>query len=373
MKKIICLVSLVMFIQMSKAQVLLNLQLPATGIYLKSQLWNFSIINPGTQNITVKIEMTFTDVSNNQRVFTASSREFQLTQQVTPLQASNLIPLIYNITNNSYNINVSPDGFLPIGRFEVCYAVMKLNPEGTDKLTEECETIEVEPVSPPILIEPGNEETTDLLRPFFTWIPPSPVASFNSLSYDWTLVEVLGYQNPSDAIQQNVATHSQQGLTANSFLYPSSLPELDTSKIYAWQVAAKSSNNAISKSEIWTFRVRKYGLDTVRSITGGYYIPLKRENDAAYATITGVLRFEYLNEINDTAASIRFYDISSPNRNIIIPDSPFVKLRFGQNFIKKDFSTLPGMLDKHIYLFELVNSKQEIWYLKFEYRKPDNN
>lgn len=373
MKRIILLFALLTAMYMGKAQVLLNLQIPVTGVYLKSQLWNFSIINTGAQNINVRIEMTFTDISNNQRVFTATSRTFLLSQQVTLLQATDLTPLIYNIVNSGYNVDLNPNGFLPVGQFEVCFAVMKLTGEVYEKLTEECETIDVEPVSPPILIEPGDEEVIDVLRPFFTWIPPSPAASFNNLNYDWVLVEVLGSQNSADAIQQNIAIHSQQGLPVNSYLYPSSLPELDTSKTYAWQIAAKSSNNAISKSEIWTFRVRKYGLDTTQIISRGFYVPLKRENDAAYITSTGVLRYEYLNEINDSIASMRFYDVTSTSRNVITPDSAFVKLRFGQNFIETDYTYLPGMIDKHIYLFELTNSKEEKWYLKFEYRKPDNN
>lgn len=364
---------LVVLLQLSSAQVLLNLQLPATGIYIKSQLWSFSIINTGAQSINVKIEMTFTDVSNNQRVFTASSNTLKLTREVTQLQAADLAPIIYNVNNTGYNVDVNPNGFLPIGQFEVCFAVMQITNETTNNLTEECETIEVEPVSPPILIEPADEEVTDVLRPFFTWVPPSPVASFNNLNYDWTLVEVQLSQNPADAIQQNIALHSQQGLPVNSLLYPSSLPELDTSKLYAWQVAAKSSNNAIAKSEVWTFKVRKYALDSSRLFTQGYYVPLKRQNDAVYTNMTGVVRYEYLNEINDSVAVIRFYDVSSTSRNMIIPDSPFVKLRFGQNYIETDIGDLAGMIDKHIYLLELVNSKEEKWYLKFEFRKPDSN
>ncbi len=373
MKRIILLIGFAAFMQAGVAQVLLNLQLPASGIYLKTQLWNLSVINTGVQNINVKIEMTFTDISNNQRVFTASSRLFILSQQVTQLQASDLAPVLYNIVNNSYNVDVNPNGFLPVGQFEVCFAVMKSNGETFDKLTEECETIEIEPVSPPILIEPGNEENIDELRPFFTWLPPSPATGFYNLNYDWLLVEVLGTQNAGDAIQQNIAVYSQEDISVNSILYPSSLPELDTIKTYAWQVAAKSSNNAISKSEIFTFRVRKYGLDSSLIISTGYFVPLKRENDAAYTNTTGLLRYEYLNEINDSTAFIRIDDITGTLRNVLTVDTAFVELKFGQNFIETNFSDLPGLINKHVYLFTLLNSKEEKWYFKFQYIKPENN
>jgi hypothetical protein len=50
-----------------------------------------------------------------------------------------------------------------------------------------------------------------------------------------------------------------------------------------------------------------------------------------------------------------------------------VKLRFGYNYLLTDLLNNSGIKDKHIYLFELVNSKQEHWYLKFEYRAPATN
>ena len=373
MKKLLLALLLLLLFKEGKNQVLINLQLPAAGISLKNQLWNLSVVNTGTPNINVKIDMTFTDVANNQIVFTASTRTFSLTQQVTTLRENDLLPIIYNILNSSYNVDANLNGFLPIGNFEVCFAVMKVNAETFDKLAEECDVIEVEPVSPPILIEPADEDSLYQVRPFFTWIPPSPSSSFNNLSYDWKLVELTGIQNAADAIQQNVPLYSAEGVMTNSLLYPVSVPPLDTGKIYAWQVAAKSSNNAISKSEIWTFKIKKDVETEVTSVSNGSYIPLINKSEASYSTVTKELRFEYLNEINDTSVSINYYDITSASRPVIATDTAFKRIHFGQNFITIPVEDLPAFTNKHIYLFELVNSKQERWYLKFEYRKPENN
>jgi hypothetical protein len=157
-------------------------------------------------------------------------------------------------------------------------------------------------------------------------------------------------------------------------LYPSSLPELVTDKTYAWQVAAKSANNAIAKSDIWTFTVKQYTPDTVQNKGGnGYYVPLKRENDAAYSTSTGMVRYEYLNEINDTTAKISICEITGTARTPVNLETDRVKLRFGYNYLLTDLMNNSGMKDKHIYLLELINSKQERWYLKFEYRAPATN
>ena len=374
MKKMTILVVLLLGLLSAGGQVLLNLQLPPSGIYLKSQLWNFSVINTSGQPISIKIEMTFTDAANAQRIMTASSGIVTLTQQVTQLQSANLVPIVYSIINNTYNIDTNPNGFLPVGRFDVCFAVMQVNLDVTDKLAEECETIEVEPASPPILVEPADGDQSDVTRPFFTWVPPAPLASFSNLRYDWILVEVQGNQTPADAIQQNLPVYAQQDLAVSSLLYPASLPELGTNKTYAWQVAAKSSNNAIAKTDIWTFTVKQYTPDTVQNRDSkGYYVPLKRENDAAYTTSTGLVRYEYLNEINDTAARISICEITGTARTPVNLNTNQVKLRYGYNYLLTNLMSNSDMKDKHIYLLELINSKQERWYLKFEYRAPANN
>lgn len=372
MKKIISILLLIVSLQ-SRAQVLLNLQIPFSGVYIKSQLWNFSIINPGSQNISIKIEMTFSDAVNGQQIFTASSSVFTLNQQVTMLQAADFAPIVYNVVNSNYNIDTNPNGFLPVGQFDVCFAVMEIHAETTEKLTEQCEGIEVEPISPPLLIAPSDGEVTDYTKPLFTWVPPAPFANFNNLTYDWVLVEVTGNQNPSDAIEQNLPIYSEQGLTNNSLLYPPSLPDLDTSKVYAWQVGANSSNNAIAKSEIWTFKTRLYGLDTLYANTDAFYTALRKVNDASYITSTGIVRFEYMNEIKDSIAFINFYDLNSTSRSSLNAALMPVNLRFGQNFIRIDLGTLNGIVHGHIYLLELINNKNEKWYLKFEYRSSDNN
>jgi hypothetical protein len=354
MKKMMILLVLLTGLFGARSQVLLNLQLPPSGIYLKSQLWNFSIVNTAGQPIHVKIEMTFTDAANGQRIMTASSGIVLLTQQVTQLQSANLNPIVYSIISNVYNMDTNPNGFLPVGRFDVCYAVMQVNQDVTDKLTEECETIEVEPASPPILVEPADGSQSDITRPFFSWVPPAPVASFNNLMYDWVLVEVQGNQSPADALMQNAPVHTQQNLAVNSLQYPPALPELGYDKTYAWQVAAKSSNNAIAKSDIFTFSIKQYTPDTLQRPGGnGYY--------------------EYLNDINDTAARISICEITGTARTRINLDNDAVKLRFGYNYLVTDAGNSSGLKDKHIYLLELINSKQERWYLKFEYRAPATN
>ncbi len=371
MKKIFVL-PFMLLVQWAYGQVLLTSQIPYTGLYMKSQLWNFSVVNMGDAPVNIRVELTFSNASTGQVLFTAKSGMYPLTQKVSQLQYHNLSPVLYTIVDNTFNINPNPEGLLPIGRFVVCYSVVLES--GANKVDEECTAIEVEPISPPVLISPGNYESSDSRRPFFSWIAPAPSFGFNNLSYDFSLVSVDGTQTPGDAIQQNLPIFSQSNFAFNSFLYPASLPELDTSKLYAWQVTAKGSDNAFAQSEIFSFKVRQYNMDTSQStVIPDFYVPLKKENDASYYVFSNEVNYQYLNEINDSFSTYNIFDISGAVPKNIVIAAPLTNLKYGQNFISTDISGYTGFVAKHMYLLELINSRQEHWYLKFEYRKPVNN
>lgn len=354
-----------------KAQVVLNMQLPPMGLTIKPQLWNLSLINTGSENVFVRIEMVMTDVSTNQRVLSGTSKVITLARGAKQVQMNDLMPITYNAGSPGYSVDPSPNGFLPTGVFNICYSVIKVVNDGSEQLSEECETLEIEPISPPQLIIPLDEEQVDITRPFFAWMPPSPYNTLNSLLYDWVLVEVQPTQSTADAIQQNVPVLSRQNLSFTSFQYPLSSPELDSSKLYAWRITAKNNMLPIGNSEVWSFKVRKYGQDTISGIGSGYFAKLHREEDAAFIISTGVLRFEYMNDINSASINLRLFDISSANRKQVSLDSTNKQIRIGQNFVQVDLRENNGMVHKHMYLLEVQNARMERSFLKFEYRKED--
>lgn len=353
-------------------QVLISFQVPPSGIYTKSQLWNFSVVNTEQSGVNIFIEIIVTDIANNQTVFVGRSGIYTLTQNFAQLQAGNLSPIVYSSVNSAYNIDANPDGFMPIGKFSVCCAVYMEN--GGPKGDGDCTTVEVEPLSPPLLVAPADQEVSGNRRPFFTWIPPTPAIGFNNLTYDFSLVTVESLQTPIEAIQQNMPLHYQNNLPENSMAFPASLADLDTSKLYAWQVSANSSNNPVAKSEVFTFKVEQYDLDTVQlKVPADYYVPLKKENDATCYLFGNEVKFQYHNESNDSTCYLSIYDISGSVPKTVVQGSTELHLKFGQNFIAFSVKDYPNILNKHIYLIELVNSKQEKWHLKFDYRKPQTN
>jgi hypothetical protein len=344
----------------------ITLQLPPAGITVKSQLWNFSLLNASGNDMDVQVEVTLTDLSTNQRVLTGSSRLFRLPKGIKQVQAADVTPVTYNVNNPSYGVDASPVGFLPIGSFAVCFSVLKINNDATERLGEECETVEIEPINPPMLVLPEDSGHIEQTRPLFTWLPPSPFNLFNNIRYDWVLVAIMPTQTAAAAVQDNVPVLSQSNTGSNTFQYPLSLPELDSSKLYAWQVTAKNNNSPIAKSEIWTFRIVKENSVTIIKTVNKVYAKLRRYNDASFVQSGNTLYYEYLNEINDPSAAVKVWDISSNTRKELLLDNARPVLQFGQNFMSLDLSN-QQLVNKHVYLFELTNSKNEQWYLKFEY------
>jgi hypothetical protein len=350
------------------AQVTINLQLSPVGIVQKNQLWNLSLINSGTAGMLIKLNMVMTDMATGQPVLSASTNTINLSAGSRIIQYAELLPITYTVLNSNYNVDPSSTGFLPVGNFNVCYQAMKQGPEGFKDITEECTSIEIEPLTPPYLSLPENEAAIEEDRPFFTWLPPNPTSLFNNLSYSFKLVEVLHKQQGSEAIQQNLPIVFLPGITGNSFNYPGANPRLDTGKTYAWQVVANNNNLRIATSEVWTFTVKRNEQGKPVLADAPFY-KLKTETGTAYFVCNGVLKYEYINELNDQKAALNIYDISNKSKKQLLKEVA-QNLKDGQNLISIDLKE-DGLKKGHIYLVELINSRNEIWNCSFEY-KPTN-
>lgn len=355
---------------LNNAQVVMQPQAPPLGLTIKPQLWNLALVNATKEPLNVRIEMTMTDVSTNQRVLTGTTRSFILPDGAKQVQAKDVIPVTYNAGSSLYSIDPSPEGFLPTGVFNICYTLIG-SPKGVAEttITESCETYEIEPLSPPQLVSPMEQENIETPRPLFTWLPPAPLNNFSRLTYDWILVELQPTQSPADAIQMNMPVHTRQQIEFTNFQYPQMAPALDTAKTYAWRVTAKNNLVVVANSEVWTFRIPGNKPDSIFNNNPGYYARLHSTEDAAFTICNGVLRLEYNNLNNQQQLQFRLFDITSSARKEINMGEQQQLMKPGQNFLNIDLRGMAGMVQQHFYLLQVQGANNEKWYLKFEYKK----
>lgn len=349
-------------------QLTVNIILPPSGMMEKQQLWNIFATNTETSPLSVQAQITFSELETGQPVFTASS-SFTVGTGTRQLSATSIDPVQYNILNPDYRIDPGPTGLLPIGSFSVCYdfLVTKYN-----KVVRECQQITVPPLGPLLLNQPSDQAELSELHPMFNWLPPSPVNSLANLRYELRLTEILPGQSAADAIHDNIPVATIRNLATNNFQYSQGLPALSPNTHYAWQVIAFNNLTETGKSETWSFHTKQDAAIVALSRQEPAYIKLEKEGmQNGYAVFWGNLRFDYLNETSDSVWHILVEDLSTSKHTSFALSFDTLKLKRGPNLLHYNATEDSRFINKHLYLLKVPNSRNEIWQIRFEYRKPD--
>ena len=358
-KKTVLLLSIVLLSVAVRAQISMTLQVPPFGVLMKNQLWNMTLINTSNVAAAVQLGMTMIDEKTNQPVLSASVPTIIVNRGVRQIQAKDLNPIIYAYESVAIT-DRNPNGLLPVGQYRVCYTVSRGPDAGAP--IENCIELAVDPLSPPLLNTPADQAQIYTVSPQFTWLPPTPAGIFSDLSYDLVLVEVLSGQATADAIQQNVPIYSG-GLIRDQYLnYATSYASLDTGRLYAWRIVAMNNGQPAAMSDIWTFRVVNPPVPSLHT-TNNPYLSLKRGLDPSVAAGTANMRFNYDNAPADTAAHYTITSLSDRGNPVVQQGQ--LSLRRGQNLLQVTLSKTAGYDSKKIYLFQLINSRNETWTLKF--------
>jgi len=357
----------------SSAQVLLLPQLSRTGILQKQQLWNMTLTNTGNDPLNGHLQIMMTDMGTGLPVLSAVGKPLTLMPGNNQVNATLMEPVQYTPLDGNYMFDPAPNGFLPFGNFEVCFSFFKHEYDAVIQVSEECDYIEVEPLSPPQLVLPWNEAQETQLLPSFNWLPPSPSSFFNNLRFEFDLVEINPGQSAADAIQDNLPLYHQTNLVQAFLVYPNAAPPLQYDKEYAWRISATSNNVTVSRSEVWIFSLVQEKSPSVARSNNLPYVKLVMEELPAYSVQVDYLKFEYINETADTAWKIKVYDLSIGNRDTVSLRWDTIPLRYGQNLVNMDLTGSSPLISNHSYLLELRNSREEIWRLRFEFRRRENN
>lgn len=371
--KILITCLLLISVLTSTAQVIVTPQLQRTGILQKQQLWNMLLTNTAQANVDGHLEVVLADIQTGQPILSGVGKTFSITPGNMQVNAALMEPIQYTQLNGNYVIEPGPNGFLPLGNFSVCISYFRHVHDAVDQLAEECDFIEIEPLSPPQLVLPWNEAQETQTNPSFSWLPPAPASFFSNLRYDIDVVAINPGQSAADAIQQNIPLLHQAQLVQSYLLYPTSSPPLQVGKQYAWRVTATSNGAVVSRSEIWEFTIISEN-DVPKIKTNNLpYIKLVKDELPAYSLQVDYLKFDYLNEAADSTWNIRVYDLTSGSNDTIPLRADTIPLKYGQNLVNIDLTGQNSFTPQHFYLLELRNTRSEIWRMRFEFRRKENN
>jgi hypothetical protein len=236
------------------AQITIQPAIPAVGLIQKNQLWNVMIINSSNKQYDCRLELVLRDRSNGQEVMTATTGLFTIAAGAKQLNAAVVNPVQYNYILPA--INNKLQGLVPAGAYTACYALLSVAAKEVH-LAEECIPFDAEPLSPPMLIFPGDSALLQNAPTQLSWIPPTPDGMFDRLRYEIIITEIMEGQKAGEAIQENIPFYSDATLYNTMLNYPGSAVSFEKNKWYAWQVVAKDDRNYAGKSEVWVFKINK--------------------------------------------------------------------------------------------------------------------
>jgi hypothetical protein len=346
------------------AQVSMTVQLPPAGVLLKAQLWNIVLVSASNATVNVRVTMRLMDARNNQPVLTAMTRTVVINKGARQLQSADFMPVQYEYFSPVVDRNVN--GFLPAGNYLACYSLIVEGDKSGNQPGEDCIPFTIEPLSPPLLNSPANQSELITALPQFTWLPPAPLNMFNDLNYEMILTEVRPGQSAEESIQQNIPVFRAPRLKNIFVNYPSGALQLDTASTYAWSVIARNGNLFAAQTEVWTFRVKenKYSNGDINSA----YVQLRKELDGSVMHSDRMLQLSYNNETADSTAHYELISLDNSNKTVYAGTLVITR---GSNRLDIPLDKRRGLRAGQIYLFRLLNSRNEYWQMKFIYTKED--
>ena len=267
------------------AQISIQPVIPMAGIIQKSSLWNIAVTNTLANTLDCRMELTLRERTSGIEVLTATTGRFQIAGGAKQLNAAYLMPVQYNYISPAFSART--DDFIPVGDYIACYRLTA----GKDIAAEECASFDVEPLSPPMLINPADSSVLDAAPSQFTWVPPAPMNLFSRLQYEVMITEIQPGQKAEEAMQQNLPFYTEPNVPINNLAYKGMASSFEKDKWYAWQVIASDGNNYAAKSEVWVFKVGDKSVNEPGNT--GIYLLLNGSNKNGYEITSEILHLKY--------------------------------------------------------------------------------
>lgn len=340
----------------SKAQINV-IQYPLTGLEFKAtDIFKADIQNSGQSTYRVVISGSVINLANGQKVITAQSAVVDCVPGFKSLSENWLTPRY-----QFHSTVAEQTGSLPYGNYEVCIRVAQVS-GSQEELANTCQTIELSPMSPPILVNPEHESTVYEKRPLLVWLPPMPISK-NKVVYDLKLVEMMMNQTAYDALQRNYAIVEKQNIKGTTLQYPGNAIALEPKKRYAWQVSAKTEDRKpIGETEIWWFTLaQEQEPDTTKK--DAPYGLLQKNADNGYLTVyNNKLYFQFDERYNENVLNFKIFN--NRNKEVAADCGLNLSKQAGVNKFLLDLSACRDITNG-TYILKVTNEKNEVYQLRF--------
>ena len=235
----------------ASAQVVVVLSRPPVGRLGVEDLYRLQAISPAGP-VAVTFRGTLVEATQG-LLYEVETDAVDLRTGANTLRVADLEPVrvVTEPRDRRYRDALLRTGEPPAGDYEVC--VVALDARSGAELGRDCYTQGIDPLSPPLLVAPGNGETVIAQLVTFVWTPPVPVPR-ERVGYRLRVVEMLTGQVPEVAARANPAVFETDRLTATSLVYPASARPLRPGS-YAWTVGALVGGETVAQSEVGSFAV----------------------------------------------------------------------------------------------------------------------
>ncbi len=341
----------------SEAQLVLSLMQPSPLQLRASDMVHATLVNSGG---ATKLYFTgsMVNTQNGKKILDCKTSALDINPGVSTLNETFLQP-VYTYFSESFR----ESGVAPYGNYEIClraYSAIDNEERG-----EGCITVEVTPMSPPLLITPENQSTIYEQYPLLTWLAPTPVKNPGSVLYDLKLVELLPNQTAYDAIQRNYGLLELKGLKTTYQQYPMTATKLETGKKYAWFIKARSTDgNLIGETEVWVFELGKVEVTEAKE-SGKSYALLKTALTEDFVILPSdeMLRMRFVD--NYDKAKLTFKILDNTDKDITKTCSFDLKKKYGENYYEIDLSRC-SEIKNGFYLLKAYTEKNQVYYLRFK-------
>ena len=250
---IIALASILLIFADAKSQIIIVLAKPPLNQLKSEHLWKLQLNNPTPNTYKVFLTGSVTERTEG-TIFEARSSVFELPPGIKNVTIKDLGSISIISSRKDYEEMLIRTGTVKEGDYEIC--VTAINDEDKMELGKGCITQNVMHMNPPVLVSPENNKSfteTEAANIVFTWLPPTPAP--RDVKYSLKIVEVLGNQSPTEAMQRNPTWFEKGNIQTTTIQYPISARKFENGKKYAWGIEVDAIRSEIQFFQIITIPI----------------------------------------------------------------------------------------------------------------------